>query len=204
MAKKYYELPPLPYTYEALEPYISREQLRIHYEIHHKGYVNGANNILKMLDDARAEGKPVDVKAVLKALSFNIGGHILHSIFWANMAPPGKGGGTPGGLIGDRIVENFGSFERFKQEFTEAALSVEGSGWAALTYCRGTDRLIIMQVEKHNMNVYPAFQILMVVDVFEHAYYIDYKNDRKKYLENWWNLVNWGEVENRLSKVIQR
>ncbi len=204
MVRKFYELPPLPYSYEALEPYMSREQLRIHYEIHHRGYVNGANNILKMLDEARSEGKPVDVKAALKALSFNIGGHILHSIFWTSMAPPGKGGGTPGGLIGDKIVENFGSFERFKQEFTEAAFSVEGSGWAALTYCRGTDRLIIMQVEKHNMNVYPTFQILMVVDVFEHAYYIDYKNDRKKYLENWWNLVNWSEVENRLSKAIQR
>jgi len=119
------------------------------------------------------------------------------------MAPTGRGGGVPGGRIGDKIVEDFGSFERFRSEFTEAALTVEGSGWAALTYCRLTDRLIIAQIEKHNVNLYPAFQILLVVDVFEHAYYIDYKNDRRRYLENWWNLVNWDEVEKRYSKLVQ-
>jgi len=202
MSSKYYELPPLPYSYEALEPFVSREQLRIHYEIHHRGYVNGANSILKALDEARREGRSVDIKSMLKALSFNIGGHLLHTLYWYNMAPTGKGGGVPGGRIGDKIKEEFGSFERFKQEFTEAALTVEGSGWAALTYCRATGRLIIMQVEKHNTNIYPAFPILLVVDVFEHAYYIDYKNDRRKYLENWWNIVNWDEVEKRFEKLI--
>lgn len=200
--KKLYELPQLPYSYDALEPYISREQLRIHYEVHHKGYVDGANKLLQMMDESRAEGRTFDVKATLKLLSFNIGGHVLHTIYWHNMAPTGKGGGVPGGRIGDKIVEDFGSFERFRNEFTEAALTVEGSGWAALTYCRLANRLIIAQVEKHNVNLYPAFPILLVVDVFEHAYYIDYKNDRRKYLENWWNLVNWDEVERRFSRLV--
>jgi len=193
--KRLYELPALPYSYEALEPYISREQLRVHYEVRHRGYVDGANRLLQMMDEARREGRAFDVKAALKLLSFNIGGHVLHTIYWYTMAPTGRGGGVPGGRIGDKVVEDFGSFERFRSEFTEAALTVEGSGWAALTYCRLTDRLIIAQIEKRNVNLYPAFQILLVVDVFEHAYYIDYKNDRRRYLENWWNLVNWDEVE---------
>lgn len=200
--KKLYELPPLPYFYEALEPYISREQLRIHYEIHHKAYVDGANRILQLMDDSRKEKKVFDVRALLKALSFNIGGHLLHSIYWNSMAPQPKGGGSPGGKLGDKITEDFGDFERFKQEFTEAALTVEGSGWAALTYCRQTGRLIIMQVEKHNTNVYPMFPILLVVDVFEHAYYVDYRNDRRKYLENWWNIVNWRFAEERFEKLL--
>ena len=201
--KRLYELPALPYSYEALEPYISREQLRVHYEVHHRGYVDGANRLLQMMDEARREGRAFDVKAALKLLSINIGGHVLHTIHWYTTATTGRGGGVPGGRIGDKIGEDFGSFERFRSEFTEAALTVEGSGWAALTYCRLTDRLIIAQIEKHNVNLYPAFQILLVVDVFEHAYYIDYKNDRRKYLENWWNLANWDEVEKRYSKLVQ-
>lgn len=200
--KKLYELPPLPYSYEALEPYISREQLRIHYEIHHRAYVDGANKILQMMDESRRENKTFDVKAALKTLSFNIGGHVLHSIYWNSMAPQPKGGGKPGGRLGDKIVEDFGSFERFKQEFTEAALTVEGSGWAALTYCRQAGRLIAMQVEKHNTNVYPMFPILLVTDVFEHAYYVDYRNDRRKYLENWWNIVNWDFAAERYERLL--
>lgn len=202
--KRFYELPPLPYGYEALEPYISREQLRIHYEIHHKGYVDGANRVLQMMDDARREGRAFDVKAALRLLSFNVGGHLLHSIYWNSMAPPPRGGGKPGGRLGDKIAEDFGSLERFKQEFTEAALTVEGSGWAALTYCRQTGRLMIMQVEKHNVNVYPMFPVLLVVDVFEHAYYVDYRNDRRRYLENWWNLVNWGYAEERYEGLLPK
>ncbi len=152
------------------------------------------------LEKARKENIDIDVKSTLKALSFNIGGHILHSIFWTSMAPAGKGGGTPGGVLADKINAEFGSFERFKKEFTEAAFTVEGSGWAALTYCKNIDRILIMHIEKHNVNVFPNYPILVLVDVFEHAYYVDYRNDRRKYLENWWNLVNWSEVDNRLQK----
>lgn len=158
--KRLYELPALPYSYETPEPYISREQLRVHYEVHHRGYVEGANRLLQVMDEARREGRAFDVKAALKLLSFNIGGHVLHTIYWYTMAPTGRGGGVPGGRVGDRIVEDLGSFERFRSEFTEAAPTVEGSGWAALTYCRLTDRLIIAQIEKRNVNLYPAYQIL--------------------------------------------
>jgi Fe-Mn family superoxide dismutase len=180
---------------------MSEEQLRIHHSKHHQAYVNGANAILERMDKARKDGVDFDVKATLKELSWNIGGHLLHSLFWINLAPSGKGGGKPGGRLADALVKEFGSLERFKKEFTTAAVSVEGSGWAALTLCRQTNRPLIMQVEKHNMNVYPAFRILMVLDVFEHAYYIDYKNDRAKFVEAFWSIVNWDTVNKRLEEA---
>jgi len=198
-----YTLPKLPYEYKDLQPYMSEEQLRIHHSKHHQAYVNGANAIFQKLDKARKEGSDIDVKATLKELSFNIGGHLLHSLFWGNLAPAGKGGGKPGGVLGDALEKEFGSFERFKKEFSQAATSVEGSGWAALTLCKQTNRLIIMQIEKHNTNVYPMFRILMVLDVFEHAYYIDYKNERAKFVDAFWNIVNWDEVNKRLKEALK-
>jgi len=198
---RFYVLPKLPYGYKDLEPYTSEPQLTIHHQKHHQAYVNGANAILERIDKARKEGADLDVKATLKELSWNIGGHLLHSLFWANLAPVGKGSGKPSGTLGDAIDKEFGSFERFKKEFTQAAVSVEGSGWAALTLCRQTRRPIIMQIEKHNTNVYPAFRILMVLDVFEHAYYIDYKNERAKFVDAFWNIVNWNEVNKRLEEA---
>jgi Fe-Mn family superoxide dismutase len=201
---KFYALPKLAYGYKDLQPYISEQQLTIHHQKHHQAYVNGANAILEKLDKSRKEGTDMDVKATLKELSWNIGGHLLHSLFWGNLAPAGKGGGgKPSGVLGDAIDKEFGSFERFKKEFTQAAASVEGSGWAALTLCRQTRRPIIMQIEKHNMNVYPMFRILMVIDVFEHAYYLDYKNDRAKFIEVFWSIVNWNEINKRLEESIK-
>ena len=197
---KLFSLPPLPYDYKALAPYISEEQLKIHHDKHHQAYVNGANGIFEKLDKARKEATDIDMKSTLKELSFHIGGHVLHSTFWENMAPAGKGGGKPGGAIADEIQKEFGSFERFKKEFSQAATSVEGSGWAALAIHQCVDKPLIMQIEKHNVNFYPSFQILMVLDVWEHAYYLDYKNDRAKFVENFWNFVNW-DFANKILKM---
>jgi Fe-Mn family superoxide dismutase len=194
---KLYILPKLPYDYADLQPYMSKEQLTIHHDKHHQAYVNGANAILQRLDKARKEGTDLDVKSTLKELSFNIGGNLLHSLFWNNLAPPKKAGGQPTGALGEAIDTEFGNFDRFKKEFSQAASSVEGSGWAALTICRQTKRPMIMQIEKHNTNVYPGFHILMVLDVFEHAYYVDYKNDRAKYIEAFWSIVNWSKANER-------
>ncbi len=201
-AGNFYVLPKLPYGYKDLEPHMSEEQLRIHHSKHHQAYVNGANAILQRLDKARKEGADIDIKSTLKELSFNIGGHVLHSLFWDNLAPAGKGGGIPRGILGDAIEKEFGSFERFKKEFSQAAISVEGSGWAALAFCDQTKRPIIMQIEKHNTNVYPTFRIIMVLDVFEHAYYIDYKNERAKFVDAFWNIANWNEVNKRLKELL--
>ena len=200
---KFYVLPKLPYDYKDLIPHMSEEQLRIHHTKHHQAYVNGANSILEKLDKARKEGADVDIKSVLKELSWNIGGYLLHSLFWGNLAPPSKAGGKPSGALSDTLNKEFGSFERFKKEFTQAAVSVEGSGWAALTLSKETGRPMIMQIEKHNTNVYPMSRIVMVLDVFEHAYYIDYKNERAKFVDAFWNIVNWNEVNKRLQEALK-
>jgi Fe-Mn family superoxide dismutase len=199
---KSFSLPKLPYAYNALAPYMSEQQLTIHHDKHHQAYVNGANAIFEKLDKARKENADLDVKSTLKELSFHIGGHLLHSTFWDCMAPPGKGGGQPGGAIADVLMKEFGSFERFKTEFSKAAASVEGSGWAALVMHPCVDRPLVMQIEKHNMNLYPAFRLLLVLDLWEHAYYIDYKNDRAKFVEGFWNVVNWDYV-NKVYRLVK-
>jgi Fe-Mn family superoxide dismutase len=196
--KKLYELMPLPYDYKALAPVISEDLLRLHHDKHHAAYVNGANAILQKLDKARTEGSDLDMKATTKEYSFNVGGLFLHEKFWRNMGPSGKAGGKPGGKIGDLLNKEFGSFERFKKEFSAVASSAEGSGWAALTFCGHTERPVLVQIEKHNVNVIAQQKVLLVLDVWEHAYYLDYKNDRGKFIENWWTVVNWEEVEKRL------
>ena len=201
--KRFYALPELPYAYDALEPFVSEAQLRLHHDKHHAAYVNGANNILEKLDKARQTEINLDMKAVLKELSFQAGGHILHRLFWQNLTPTAKAVKEPGGILAKALKEEFGSFERFKKEFSSVATSTEGSGWAALARCGLTGRLLIMQIEKHNVNVYPHLRILMVLDVWEHAYYLDYKNERTKFVEAFWNIVNWDEVNKRLEAIIK-
>jgi len=197
---RFYTLPKLPYDYAALAPQISEEQLKLHHQKHHQAYVTGANAILENLDKARTENTDLDMKAMLKELSFHLGGFRLHNLFWENLAPSGKGGGgAPRGELAKAITSEFSTFDRFKKEFTQAAASAEGSGWAALTFCRKTKRPLIMQIEKHNVTVFPGFGILMVIDVWEHAYYLDYKNDRAKFVNNFWDLVNWDTVAQRFN-----
>jgi superoxide dismutase, Fe-Mn family len=206
---KTFTLPKLPYDYSALAPYISEEQLKLHHDKHHQKYVNDANKLLTNIDEAMKTGTTLDywisygyVKALTKELAFNIGGHMLHTTFWENMAPAGKGGGgQPGGAIADVINKEFGSFDAFKKIFSAAATSTEGSGWAALAMHPCIGRPIIVQIEKHNVNVIPNFQILMALDVWEHAYYLDYKNDRAKFVEAFWNIVNWDKVNKNLSLI---
>jgi len=193
-----YSLPNLPYGYNELEPHISEEQLRIHHSKHHDGYVKGANAAFNKLDEARKNNSDLDMKAILKELSFHVGGFILHDIFWQSITP--NGGGEPVGSLAEKINTDFVSFSRFRDEFSKAAASVEGSGWAALAYCKKVDKLAIMQIEKHNLNLLPLWQILMCVDVWEHAYYLDYKNERVKFIEAFWNVVNWRDILKRFEK----
>jgi Fe-Mn family superoxide dismutase len=197
-----YSLPELPYKYTDLMPYISEEQLRLHHLKHHQAYVNGANAIIEKLEKARKENAEIDMKSILKEFSFHLGGYKLHNLFWKNMAPPNQGGGgNPTGDLARIITREFTSLDRFKKEFTQAAVSTEGSGWAALAFCEKTKRLLILQIEKHNTNLIPQFPILLVLDVWEHAYYLDYRNDRAKFVENFWNLVNWDSVAFRFEEL---
>lgn len=195
-----YELPKLNYEYNALEPYMSAQVLTLHHTKHHQAYVNAANDLLAKLEDARKNNTEPDFKGILKALSFNVAGHILHSIFWEIMAQADSGKNKPSGKILEAIEKDFGSFERFKMEFSKTAVAVEGSGWATLVHDKTLDKLLVMQIEKHNVNLAPEQNILLCLDVWEHSYYLDYKNDRAKFVESWWNVVNWQEVEKRFSK----
>ena len=195
-----FKLPDLPYKYDALEPYMSKEVLTLHHDKHHLAYITAANAALDKLDAARKSGEVIDFKSVMKTLSFNIGGHVLHYYFWNTMAPADSGKNKPSGKILKAIEKEFGSWERFKLEFTETAKSVEGSGWAILACDQSRTVLGIMQVEKHNVNLFPQSIILLPLDVWEHSYYLDYKNDRAKFIENWWNIVNWDEVEKRFTE----
>jgi Fe-Mn family superoxide dismutase len=198
---KIYTLPPLPYKYDALAPFISEKVMTLHHDKHHQAYVNGANAALEKLAKARKDELQIDVRAVLRDYSFNVDGHILHSIFWPNMAQPGKGGGVPGGRLADKIDQDFGAFDKFKAQFSDAAKTVEGSGWALLLHDPETDQLVLTQVEKQNFMHLAQMTILLGLDVWEHSYYLDYLNDRSKYVDNWWNVINWSDVDMRLSKA---
>ena len=194
-------LPPLPYPYNALEPYIDEETMKIHHDIHHKAYVDGLNKTEKELQNARTSNNFELIKHWEREAAFNGAGHYLHTIFWNIMSP--NGGGQPSGNLMREINQSFGSFEKFKNQFSEAANNVEGSGWAILVWSPRARRLEILQAEKHqNLSQWDVIPLL-VLDVWEHAYYLKYKNERKKYVENWWNIVNWPEVEKRLNEASQ-
>lgn len=196
-----HKLPPLPYSYNALEPVISNATLILHHDKHHKAYVDALNKAEIMLENARKQNDYEYIKCWEKELAFNGSGHILHSIYWTIMCPPGMGG-KPGTQTINQINNYFGNFNNFKQQFEIATEKVEASGWGILTWQPSWMRLEILQAEKHqNLTQWSGIPIL-VCDVWEHAYYLDYKNERKRYIEAWWTLINWYEVERRLLMAI--
>jgi len=197
MAKKH-ELPPLPYAYDALEPHIDEQTMRLHHDKHHLGYVNGLNKAEEKLAEARAAGDFAMVKHWSREAAFHGSGHFLHAIFWPNMAPAGNGGGgAPSGALAEQINKDFGSFEAFKAHFTAAAGAVEGSGWALLVWQPVGEKLEVLQSEKHHNLTQWGVVPLLVLDVWEHAYYLKYQNNRGAYVDAWWNVVNWSDVAER-------
>ncbi|WIF96440.1 superoxide dismutase [Pontibacillus chungwhensis] len=194
-----HKLPPLPYAYNALEPYISKEIMRLHHDVHHKSYVDGLNKAEIELEKLRKNGKDTLIKHWLREQSFNGSGHFLHTIFWFNMSP--NGGGKPEGELLKQINRDFGSFKTFKKQFTDAAKSVEGVGWALLVWELRSGRLAIQTVEKHqNVSLWDVIPIL-ALDVWEHAYYLQYQNKRADYIDSWWNVVNWKDASKRFQSV---
>ncbi|HHX27901.1 MAG TPA: superoxide dismutase [Firmicutes bacterium] len=194
-----HDLPPLPYPYSALEPYIGRETVRIHHDIHHKGYVTGLNQAELELSRQRDGGDFALNRYWEEQLAFNGSGHILHSIYWTNMAPPSARKPSPGEAMLAWINISFGSLDGFKGQLTAAAEQVQGSGWAALVWNPAWQRLEVLQIRRHeNLTEWGAIPLL-VVDVWEHAYYLDYQNRRAEYLKAWWNLVDWNDVERRMA-----
>jgi len=191
-----YSLPDLPYDYSALEPWIDEQTMRLHHDIHHQGYVNGANAALDKLDKAREAGDFGSVKAVSRDLAFNASGHLLHTIFWPNMAPEGEVG-EPAGALADELGRSFGGVDEFKAHFSAAAKGVEGSGWGILAWEREGGHLVVLQAEKHQNLTAQGCAPILVLDVWEHAYYLKYQNKRAAYVDAWWNVVNWNDVAAR-------
>lgn len=193
-----YELPELPYGYDALEPQVSRELLELHHDAHHAAYVKGANDALDKLSEARSEGQFGYIGQLEKNLAFNVAGHVLHSLFWRNLAP---GGGAPDGALTAALDEHFGSFDAFKKQLTAAAASVQGSGWGALSWEPLGRRLLVEQVYDHQGNTGNSTVPVLVADMWEHAYYLEYRNKKAAWLDAFWQLVNWADVAERLEKV---
>ncbi len=194
-----YELPELPYDYSALEPHYSAEVLELHHDKHHKAYVDGANTTFEKLGEARESGDFGTINQLEKNMAFHLSGHVLHSLFWTNMSP--DGGGEPDGDLAAAVKEWFGSYDGFRAQLTEAAMNVQGSGWGALSWEPLAGRLIVEQVYDHQGNVGQGGPPLLVLDMWEHAYYLQYKNVKKDWVDAYWHLVNWPDVATRFERV---
>ncbi|MEQ8236291.1 MAG: superoxide dismutase [Syntrophomonadaceae bacterium] len=190
-------LPQLPYAYNALEPFYDEQTVRLHHDMHHKAYIDGLNNAEAKLAEAIETGDFGLIKHIERELAFHGAGHILHTIFWENMKP--DGGGPAGGAVGELIDRDFGGFDNFKKLFSASAAAVEGSGWAILACNPVFEKLVVLQAEKHQDLTQWGAVPLLIIDVWEHAYYLKYQNKRAAWIEAWWNLVNWEDVNRRVA-----
>jgi len=192
-------LPPLPYEYSALEPYISEEIMRLHHTKHHQSYVNGLNKAEEKMKQARKRNDFDLIKHWEREAAFHGSGHYLHCIFWEIMNP--RGGGKPKGELLAQIEKNFGSYELFKKHFSEAAKNIEGIGWAILVWSPRSRKLEILQAERHQFLTQWDTIPILVLDVWEHAYYLQYKNEKGTYVDQWWNVVYWPNAEKRFEEA---
>ena len=196
---KRYSLPELPYDYAALEPHYSARLLELHHDKHHAAYVAGANATLDKLAEAREKGDFAAINQLQKNLAFHLSGHVLHSLFWLNMSK--HGGGEPDGELADAIKESFGSFAGMKSQLTEAGINVQGSGWGALAWEPLRKFLVVEQVYDHQGNIGNGTVPLLVLDMWEHAYYLQYLNVKGDWVKAFWKVVNWEDVAGRLRAV---
>lgn len=197
-----YTLPDLPYDYSALEPSISGRIMELHHSKHHQAYVTGANTALAQLAEARDSDNLANVNKLEKDLAFNLGGHVNHSIFWTNLSP--DGGDKPTGDLAAAIDDQLGSFDKFQAHFTATALGVQGSGWAVLAWDSIGQRLIVLQFFDQQGNLPAGIVPLLMLDVWEHAYYLDYQNVRADYVKAFWNIANWDNAQQRLQAAREK
>jgi Fe-Mn family superoxide dismutase len=203
-----YTLPPLPYDYGALAPHISGKIMELHHDRHHQAYVTGANTALEKLAAARdaseAEGPTAlaSVNLHSRNLAFNLGGHVNHSAFWTNLSP--DGGDRPVGELAAAIDQDFGSFEKFQAHFGAVATGVQGSGWGVLAWDSVGQRLVVVQMHDQHANLALGLVPVVLLDVWEHAYYLDYLNSRPDYIKAWWNVVNWADAQARFEAARSR
>lgn len=196
-----YELPELPYDVAALEPWYKAEALDLHHRKHHAAYVKGANDAVAALAAARESDDFAQLTMLEKNLAFHLSGHVLHSVFWENLSP--DGGGEPDGELADAITEHFGSFDRFRRHLTAATVSVQGVGWGALAWEPRGQRLVVEQIYDHQGNIGQAATPLFVIDSWEHAYYLQYRNVKADFVDAIWHLVNWPDISRRFAAARQ-
>ncbi len=194
-----YTLPDLPYDYAALEPHLSAQIVELHHDKHHAAYVTGANGAIDGLAAAREKNDFATINQLEKNLAFHLSGHVLHSLLWKNMSP--DGGGEPEGELKAAIDEDFGGFEAFKNQLTQASNGIQGSGWGVLAYDPTGGRLIVEQVYDHQSNLGQGAVPLLALDMWEHAFYLQYKNVKADWVTAFWNLANWADVAERFGKV---
>lgn len=200
--KTSYQLPELPYDFNALEPVISAEIMELHYTKHHKAYVTNLNAALEKYHEAETKNDVAQMISLQAAIKFNGGGHINHSIFWTVLSPISKGGGeAPKGDLAKMIDRDFGSFDQFKEKLTNASISIQGSGWGWLGYNKGQKRLEVAICANQDPLSSQGLIPLLGIDVWEHAYYLQYKNVRADYAKAIWKIFNWQNVEDRLHKA---
>ena len=173
--------------------------MELHHSKHHKAYVDGANNALTGLEEARETGNFANINRLEKDLAFHLGGHINHSIFWTNLAP--NSGGVPEGELAAAITEFFGSFEKFQAHFTAASMGIQGSGWGVLSWDPVGKQLIIQQLFDQQGNTAQGTIPILQLDMWEHAFYLDYQNVKADYVKAFWNIVNWADVAKRFDSV---
>jgi len=193
-----YQLPPLPYDFSALEPVISAEIMKLHYEKHHQGYVTNLNKALEQYAEAEQKQDLPAMIALESAIKFNGGGHVNHSIFWTNLAPKNKGGGeAPTGAFAEALNKKYGSLDKFIELFSAKTVAIQGSGWGWLGYCPKMDCFTIVTCENQDPLSTKNLVPLLGIDVWEHAYYLQYKNVRAEYVKAIWSIVNWKNVSER-------
>jgi Fe-Mn family superoxide dismutase len=194
-----YVLPDLSYDYGALEPNISGRIMELHHDKHHLAYVNGANTAIDALAEAREKNDLTMVNKFQKDLAFNLAGHVNHTVFWRNMSP--DGGDKPTGELAAAIDNFFGSFDAFRAHFTASALGIQGSGWSILVWDILGQKLLIEQLYDHQGNLAVGSIPLLMLDMWEHAFYLDYQNVKPEYVKAFWNIVNWADVQARFAEA---
>jgi Fe-Mn family superoxide dismutase len=190
-----YTLPDLPYDYGALAPHIAGEIMELHHSKHHQTYVTGLNTVLDQLAEARSTNSFGTIGGLEKNLAFNLGGHLNHSVFWTNLSP--DGGDKPTGELAAAIDDQFGSFDGFRGQFTANALDIKGSGWSILGWDSLGQNLLVFQLYDQQGNVPVCITPILMLDMWEHAFYLQYRNVKADYVKAWWNVVNWADSARR-------
>ncbi len=196
---KKYILPELAYDYAALEPHYAAEVLALHHGKHHAAYVAGANTTIDKLAEARSKADYGAINQLQKNLAFHVSGHVLHSLLWKNLNP--KGGGRPDGELLAAIAESFGDYDAMQRQLTESAMAVQGSGWSTLAWEPVGQRLVVEQVYDHQGNIGNGTVPLLALDMWEHAFYLQYRNVKGDWVQAFWKLVHWPDVAARFAKA---